>query len=933
MLGELITRYTSMTVREVTDGMRVEPDNVYLIPPNHDMAFLNGTLQLLPPTTAHGLRLPIDFFFRSLAQDQHSRAIAIILSGTGTDGTLGARAIKGEGGMIMAQDPDSAEFEGMPANVIATGIVDYILFPADMPAQLFAYANRLFGRQLQSLGTSTPRLADTINKICIVIRSQTGHDFSQYKSNTVIRRVGRRMALQQVDNMEGYLRFLRNSPAEIEALFQDLLIGVTSFFRDPEAFEALTKKAFPRLFDNKEPADTVRVWIGGCSTGEEAYSIAMLLHEYLMANQLQQKVQIFATDIDREAISQARVGLFPSSIAADVPAAYLTRYFVLEPGGAHYRIKKSIRDMLVFSEQDLIKDPPFSRVDLISCRNVLIYMKAELQRKLIPLFHYALNPDGILFLGTSESAGEHTSLFAILDRKWKIFARQHDMARVPSLLLTSVVPGTIHPSGSGEMTKSRKLQEEPLDLRRLTQDALLSHFGHTGILVNSRGDIRFIHGRTGKYLEPAPGDASVNILTMAREGLRRELTTALHKAVTRHETVSSTGLRIRTNGDTITARLTVKPISLPGESGDPQLFLVLLEEGPPILPAKKELAGNNDAQSADGVDARIAGLEHELAAKEDYLQSTLEEMETANEELRSTNEELQSVNEELQSTNEELETSKEELQSVNEELATVNAELQAKVTELSRANNDMNNLLAGTGIGTLFVDHQLRITRFTPAITQVLNLIQSDIGRPIGHVVPNFIGYDRLVDDIKAVLDDLQPREATVKTNTGAWYLMRMRPYRTLDNVIEGAVVSFVDITERRRAEITVRTQLAEITSYYDNAPIGLAVLDSELRFVRINKRIAEINGFPPGEHIGKPIIAITPDLAEHAGRMAEQVRATGEAVIDQRVSGETDAEPGIRRIWQTGWYPLKDDDGTITGYSMIMYELADRDLHKDSGA
>ncbi len=930
ILGELVKRNTSMQVCEVTDGLVVEPDKLYLIPPNRDMALINGTLQLLDPTVTRGVRLPIDFFFRSLAQDQRARAICVVLSGTGTDGTLGARAVKGEGGMVIAQDPESTEYDGMPSSVIATGVVDHILRPEEMPAQIFAYVQQLFSTQ-QRLPLYPPISADTLKKICLVVRAQTGHDFSGYKENTIARRIARRMALQQIGDMEQYLRYLQNSRDETESLFRDLLIGVTNFFRDSEAFAAFQQKAIPHLFENKEPGSTIRAWVCGCSTGEEAYSIALLCQEYMDAVERQYNVQIFATDIDDAAINLARTGLFPASIAVDVSSERLARHFMMESGNISYRVKKSIRDMVIFSKQDVIKDPPFSRVDLVSCRNLLIYMGTELQKMLIPLFHYSLNPNGILFLGTSESIGEYSTLFATLDRKWKIYMRRQDFSPVPRFTVPTMTARVVEPPGGSVMAKPGSSRQRPVDLRALTEHALLAHFGQAAVLVNAHGDIRFIHGRTGKYLEPAQGTASINLLNMAREGLRRELTTALHKAVTRNESVVQDNLRVRTNGDFVSARLTVQPLPLSGEPDEPQLYLIVLEEMPAASLPAREVPAQGAEQSADStVDTRLVALERELAAKEEYLQSTLEEMETTNEELRSTNEELQSVNEELQSTNEELETSKEELQSVNEELATVNAELQAKVAELSRANNDMNNLLAGTGIGTLFVDHQLSITRFTPAITQVINLIQSDIGRPVRHFVSNLVGYSSLIDDVKAVLNDLIPREAEVQTNAGTWYLMRIRPYRTLDNVIEGAVITFVDITERRQAESTVRAQLAEIASYYDSAPIGLAVLDSELRIVRNNARMAEIYGFPPGEHVGKPIAAISRDLAEYAERIAAQVRSTGQAVIEQRVTGETDVEPGNRRIWQTGWYPLKVDGDAITGYSIIMYEAAERDLHKD---
>lgn len=921
VLGELVKRNTSMRVMEVEDGMHVEPDTLYLIPPNHDMALINGTLQLFAPTSVRGLHLPIDFFFKSLAQDQRGRAICVVLSGTGTDGTLGARAVKGEGGMVIAQNPESTEYEGMPSSAIAAGIVDHVLPPAEMPAQIFSYVNHLFGGKLSPLLAPTPKVGDTLQKICLVVRSQTGHDFSRYKENTIARRVARRMALHQIDNMEDYLRYLHSSSGETEALFRDLLIGVTSFFRDPEAFATLKSKAIPRLLENREAGSIVRAWVCGCSTGEEAYSIAILFQEHLEEHHLHHRIQIFATDIDAAAISQARSGIYPVSIAADVTSQRLARYFVLEAGGAHYRVKKSIRDMLIFSEQNLIRDPPFSKVDLISCRNLLIYMNAELQKTLIPLFHYALNPDGVLMLGTSESAGEHSTLFSTLDRKWKIYLRRQDIAPGPRFILPTIMTGAVAPPGGEVVTRTRGQQPKSADLRGLTEQALLTHYGQAAVLINAHGEIRYIHGRTGKYLEPAPGDATVNILSMAREGLRRELSTALHRAVTRKEVVTQAPLRIKTNGDTISARLVVRPLSLPNESADPEYYLIVLEELPPAPSVPQDAAEQGTNHGDTSTDSRIAALEHELTAKEEYLQSTLEEMETTNEELRSTNEELQSVNEELQSTNEELETSKEELQSVNEELSTVNAELQAKVAELSRANNDMNNLLAGTGIGTLFVDHQLRITRFTPAITQVINLIQSDIGRPIGHFVSNLVGYSRLVEDVKAVLDTLMPREAVVQVDAGTWYLMRIRPYRTLDNVIEGAVITFVDISERRRVETIAKSQLAEIVSYYDNAPIGLAVLDNDLRFIRINKRLAEINGLTPTECIGKSIDTLSSSLVTQASATAEQVRATGEPVVDLHRAAET----GFKRDWQTGWYPLKDDTGTVVGFSIIMFEATDQ--------
>ncbi len=568
----------------------------------------------------------------------------------------------------------------------------------------------------------------------------------------------------------------------------------------------LETQVIPRIFADKRPGESVRVWVCGCSTGEEAYSIAILLQEYLETLKQTYKIQVFATDIDRQAIEYARVGVFPVSIAADVTPGRLSRFFTQDQNGGVYRIRKTIRDLLVFSVQDVIKDPPFSKLDLISCRNLLIYLNGDLQKKLIPLFHYALSQGGALFLGTSETVGEFTALFRTLDRKWKLYLRQDDVAGIARPALGEFVPSLQVTGAHQRQCREEDRREGATNLRWLTEQALLRHYAQAAVLINGGGEIRYIYGRTGKYLEPAPGDAGVNVLSMAREGLRRELTTALHQAVARKEPVCCSGLRVRTNGDFVTVNLILQPVvDIPGVAVPPDLYLAILEELPPTADQNQPVKTTGIDTDGTETDRRIAILEQELRAKEEYLQTTIEEMKTSNEELKSANEEMQSINEELQSSNEELETSKEELQSVNEELATVNAELQTKVADLSRANNDMNNLLAGTGVGTIFVDRQLRISRFTPAATQLINLIQADVGRPVGHIVSNLIGYNRLVEDLQTVLDSLTPQDAEVQSRSGAWYLMRIRPYRTLENVIEGAVITFVDITERKRTEDALR--------------------------------------------------------------------------------------------------------------------------------
>ncbi|MBN1757665.1 MAG: PAS domain-containing protein [Chitinispirillaceae bacterium] len=792
LLAELVQRYTRMQVFEVENGIRVQINCAYIIPPNRDLALINGTLQLLEQKNPHGPRLPIDFFFRTLAEDRREQAICIVLSGTGSDGTQGIRAVKAEGGMVMAQDPETTTYRGMPQSAIATGMVDYILPPAGMPKQLMAYIAHAFGKLPTRSSVAAGQTGDAIKNILLLIRSHSGHDFTLYKTTTVNRRIERRMALHQIDQPDGYLRYLQQNPDEIEALFRDFCIGVTGFFRDPDAFSVLENRVIADLFRNVKPGASLRVWVPGCSSGEEAYTIAFLLQEHLDTLRQRFRIQVFATDIDRHAIDTARAGSYPAGITSNVPADRLSRFFTRNDETGEFRINKTIRDMLVFSEQNVIRDPPFSRIDLISCRNLLIYMNVELQKKLIPLFHYALNPGGILFLGTSETVGDFIDLFSPVDRKAKIYQRIGDT--FGSRATKAPAPASLLSRGTtGPQPALHSPDETITHLRMLSEKTFMQHFAPVGVLVNGEGDILYLHGRTGMYLEPSPGTPGMNILRMAREGLRSELTALLHTAGIRKKPVSRPGIRVKTNGAFTTVNVTVRPVT--GSAGSPPatpLLLVIIEEpaGTPAPSLRSTHAMNPDERTDAENQACIAGLRQELRIKEEYLQTTIEE-------LNSSGEEMQSVNEELQSSNEELETSKEELQSVNEELATVNMELQTKVTDLTRVNNDMNNLLAGTGIGTIFVDSHLLIRRFTPAVTKLINLIQSDVGRPVNHVVSNLVGYDRLREDIQAVLDTLIPKEDEVQTGNGGWYLLRIQPYRTLENVIEGAVITFIDITKQ----------------------------------------------------------------------------------------------------------------------------------------
>jgi two-component system CheB/CheR fusion protein len=854
ILSDLIRRYTRMQVFEVEDGMPVRINCAYIIPPNRDMAFLGGSLQLLEPSAPRGQRLPIDFFFRSLAADQHERAIGIVLSGTGSDGTLGVRAIKGESGMVMAQSPESTEFDGMPRSALATGLVDYQLTPEQMPAQLISYAQHAYGRAHPTEGVPAPLTENALKKIYVLLRAQIGHDFSSYKPSTIQRRSERRMAVHQIEAIDDYVKFLQQTPPEVEALFHDLLIGVTHFFRDTEAFLVLQEQGIPKLFANKRADAVIRVWITGCSTGEEAYSLAILLQERMEVLKHSYTVQIFATDIDPEAIATARIGLYPASIAADMSAERLNRFFTPEPLNGGYRVHKGIRDMLVFSEQSLIKDPPFSKLDLICCRNLLIYLGADLQKMVIPLFHYALNPGGLLFLGSSEGVGGFDDLFGVVDRKAKLYQRKDSLLGLQRTLMNRVLPGISAISAELPRSNVRSAFPVKLPLREMTEQAMLRQLAPTAALVNGHGDILYLHGRSGMYLEPSAGEAGIsNILKMARQGLRPALSSALHKALSSGQTVQVAAVRVKTNGHYSLVDLNVSPVTthldVPTEL---PLFLVLLEEG---RGADLRADGIASAGSAGGAraptpesehEARIAALTQELRAKDEYLQSTHEELESSTEELKSSNEEMQSVNEELQSTNEELETSKEELQSVNEELATVNTELQSKVTDLSRTNDDMSNLRAGTGIGTVFVDHQLRFLRFTPAASAIINLIATDVGRPVAHIVSNLVGYTDLVVDLRAVLDSLIPKEVDVQAADGKWYTLRIQPYRTLDNVIEGAVISFIDITEvvRVRDALAKANDQLRLAVVLRDASDAMTVQDLEGRMIAWNPAAERLYGW-----------------------------------------------------------------------------------------
>jgi two-component system CheB/CheR fusion protein len=838
----LLQQHTVMPIVEVADTMAIEPNIVYLAPPMKKLAIISQTFQVMESDDNTSVRLPIDYFFRALADDQGDRAVAIVLSGTGTDGTLGVQAVKAKDGLTMVQALDSARYTGMPESALSTGQIDLALAPRDMPEALLAYMSVPQPR-IQAHSAFTP-LAEVLPKIFVLLRGRTNHDFSSYKATTIRRRIERRMKVHQLDTPSQYLRYLQESPHELDLLFKELLISVTQFFRDAEAFDLLTQQLLPRMLAERPPHGAIRVWVPGCATGEEAYSLAIAIREAMQRNNTQCPVQIFATDLDAQAIATARLGQYPEGIAADVSPERLERFFVKEDN--HYRVRKEIRETVVFAIQNLIKDPPFTKLDLLSCRNLLIYLDSTLQRQLLPLFHYALNPGGLLFLGSSETVSGFTDLFDAEDRKWKIFRRKETTSSSNPMMsfTTAGLPQFTEVGGSPNSTEGRHSVTLAAQLERF----LVTAYVPASIIVTERGDVVYVHGRTGQYLEPAPGLNNQNVLDMAREGLRHELALALQQAATNDQTIIRDDLSIKDNGGFVNVKIMVRRI--PDPEAIRGLFLVTFE---PNAAATSERSSRPKTATTRGQrPSRVAELEEELAYTQAHLQNTVEELETTNEELRATNEEVQSTNEELQSSNEELETSREEMQSLNEELQTVNSELQDKVEELSQANNDMQNLLNSTNVATIFLDDNLRIKRFTRQMTRVIKLIDSDVGRPLSDLAYN-LNYDRLITDATEVLQTLVYKEVEVHTHEGVWYLMRLMPYRTTENVIDGLVITFVEITKLKETEQLVRElRIAEHIVQTTRTP--LLVLDEALQVVSANQAFCATFHLSIGEIKGQEV-------------------------------------------------------------------------------
>jgi two-component system CheB/CheR fusion protein len=862
LMTELLAKYTPLPVCEAGDGMTLQPDRVYIIPPNHYLSLDGPRLRLEAPPHAHGPQTAIDHFLRSLAEEWGELAVGILLSGTGSHGSLGLREIKGRGGLTLVQEPTEAAYGQMPRSAAADGSVDYILPVADMPEVLLRHARRLARgkgarEQAQEHGAN-----GQLGQILALLRARTQYDFRCYRKRMLMRRVQRRMGLARLERLTDYLARLRDDAAEVNALFKDLLIGVTSFFREPDAFRLLEQRVLNTLVEHCDNDSPLRVWVPACSSGEEAYSIAMLLIESCERHNRPCAIQVFATDIDEDALAFARQGLYPAGIKADLSPARLNRFFG-RSGDAHYQVSKQLRETVVFAAQNLVSDAPFSRLDLISCRNLMIYMEPEVQGKLIALFHFALKPEGFLFLGPSETISRQADLFETLSKKWRIFRRigppRRDLLEFPL------------GNGGARIAQPPQLQDAggpaPLpDFGDLTRRLLLDAFAPATLLVNRRLEILYFHGPTVQYLELPTGAPTRDLIEMAREGLRTRLRAACHRALREKQPVRVVDARVKRDGVFHPVELSVTPVHEP--KGAEGMLLVSFFERPPR--AGDDAASGTDELLGDET-AAIQQLEQELKTTREDLQSTIEEMESANEELKASNEEVMSMNEELQSANEELETSKEELQSLNEELSTVNNQLQDKVEELERTGNDIANLLANTELAVIFLDNQFRIKRFTPATARLLNLLESDIGRQLADFAPKF-SDEFLLEDAGTVLRTLAATEKEVSNTAGQVYLRRIQPYRTADDRIEGVAVTLVEITRRKQMEakleelnralmkdVDERTaelqrREREFRILADNVPTLFAYIDSRRRYRYVNRHYAELYGRSADELIGRPV-------------------------------------------------------------------------------
>ena len=846
LLSEIIARTTEMPVQQVVDGVAIAPNQVYVIPPNTAMTIVAGHLRLQPRSRSRSMSRIIDGFFEALAQERGNKAIGVVLSGADADGTLGLEAIKAAGGITFSQSETSAKFSSMPHMAIATGQVDFIQTPTEIAQTLASLSDHPYVSQpnRSEPDPTPPDSADALMDILNLLKTQTKVDFAQYKPTTLKRRIDRRMALHHLESLVSYHHYLQTNPDEVQALYQEILIGVTSFFRDAEVFMALTQTVFPALLRDRHPDISLRFWVAGCSTGQEAYSLAICLLEYLHHQPVSPPIQIFATDVSDRAIEVARLGWYTTSQVVDVSPERLQRFFAPSEGG--YQVSKRVRELCIFARQNLVSDPPFSRLDLISCRNVLIYFGAALQSKLLPMFHYGLKPEGFLLLGSSETVGEFSSLFASIDSKHKLYAKQSlvsqlnfDLDFTPSSYApTPLVP---RPNLTPESTRD-------IDLYGLADQIVLNHYGPAGVLVNDRLEILQFRGQTGAYLEPAPGRASLNLLSMAKASLRLDLRTALYQAKQLNQGVGRRSLLLEDGDRPRPVQITILPFK--PETADKHYYLALFSErstegeAPPLIPHFLELDPSDGEAAIAQYRQENLALQQDLDTTRSHLQSIIQEQEATNQNLRAANEEILSSNEELQSTNEELQTAKEEIQATNEELSTINDELYRRNTETTRISDDFQNLLSSIHIPVLMLEADLRIRRFTPTAAQLFNLITTDIGRPLGDI-NHRLDITDLEARILTVIDTLEQTSEDVQAQDGRWYDLRIRPYRTLDNRIDGAVVVLVDIDGLKRSAEQLRQARDYADAIVQTVREALVVLTADLRVVTANRqfyRLFEVN-------------------------------------------------------------------------------------------
>lgn len=785
ILVDLLQGATTMKVTQAYENLSAQPDNIYVIPPNKNMSIKDNVLHLFEYTEPHTLHLPIDFFFYSLANDKKEKSIGVILSGMGKDGTVGFKEIKEKGGGTFIQEPSSAKFVDMPTSAIEAVSADVISTATMLPSKIISYLEHKPNMAVVAQ-EKADKLTSYFDNIIDLLRTHTGHDFSSYKRNTIQRRIERCMGIHQIGDIATYVDFLKDNPQELKLLFNEFLIGVTSFFREPKEWEVLKEKVIPALLEQRSPTDTLRVWISGCSTGEEAYTLAIVFKDFM--DQLKStkdfSIQIFATDLDSEAIDKAREGIFSANIEKEMSTERLNRYFVKVNRG--YQVVKEIRDMVIFAQQNMIKDPPFTKIDILICRNLLIYLTPEIQKKLIPLFHYSLNSGGFLFLGSAESVGNFTELFKPLDLKSRIYQRLRPLIETEPIEF----PTSFSPDKSAVSQPS----DEVANMKSLADKLILQNYSPATVLVNGKGDILYITGRTGKYLEPAAGKVNWNVFAMAREGLNYKLSDTFYKAVRQKEEVTLKNALVINEGGPLMVDISVNPLKEP-EALRGMVMIVFTDGAKSVLEDKISTLKN-----VPDSNQREKELERELLQTRQMWQVAGAEMQISQEEFKSSNEELQSCNEELQSTNEELTTTKEEIQSSNEELKTINFELQAKLDDLSLVTSDMNNLMNSTKIATLFLDNELLVKHFTNQMSVVSRLISSDVGRPITDIVSDLI-YDELTDDVREVQRTLNTVEKQVMSRDGSWFNARILPYKTLEDKIDGVVITFVNITKSKVIE------------------------------------------------------------------------------------------------------------------------------------